>query len=150
VPARHHPLLPGGGHALDLRLDGAGRFLTGQNGVGKSTLLRALGLNAVLAAAFGLCHARSARLMVACHHGVLAALLRNELGACGLRRHGDGPAAGPVLEAGVLSDTNGIALMRQQGFDPRLVDEAFVIARWLGDYLTHPSEPPPGLPQGGA
>lgn len=45
---------------LSLRLDGKGAFITGQNGVGKSTLLRTIGLNMVVARAFGFCYARSA------------------------------------------------------------------------------------------
>lgn len=56
-----HPLLaaPLG---LSLGLNGQGAFISGPNGVGKSTFLRMLGLNLVLARAFGFCHARSARL----------------------------------------------------------------------------------------
>jgi hypothetical protein len=56
-----HPLLaaPTG---LSIALDGQGAFVSGPNGAGKSTFLRMLGLNLVLARAFGICHARSARL----------------------------------------------------------------------------------------
>lgn len=56
-----HPLLaaPTG---LSIALRGQGAFISGPNGAGKSTLLRMLGLNLVLARAFGICHARSARL----------------------------------------------------------------------------------------
>ncbi|WP_296942912.1 hypothetical protein [uncultured Massilia sp.] len=56
-----HPLLDGGA-ALSLALDGEGVFLSGQNGVGKSTFLRMLGLNLVVARAFGFCYARRAEL----------------------------------------------------------------------------------------
>ncbi len=62
-------------HAVDLRnpllddalpvsiaLHGQGALLTGENGVGKSTLLRAVGLNLLLARAFGFCHAAEAAL----------------------------------------------------------------------------------------
>jgi MutS domain V len=52
-----HPLL-----AAPTGLRGQGAFISGPNGAGKSTLLRMLGLNLVLARAFGICHARSARL----------------------------------------------------------------------------------------
>jgi hypothetical protein len=54
-----HPLLP---HAqpLSLRLRGKGAFISGQNGIGKSTLLRTVGINLVAARAFGFCYARSA------------------------------------------------------------------------------------------
>ena len=55
-----HPLLP---HAQPLTLDmqGGGAFISGQNGIGKSTLLRALGINLIAARAFGFCYAKSAR-----------------------------------------------------------------------------------------
>jgi hypothetical protein len=55
-----HPLLPRA-QALSLRLDGGGAFISGQNGVGTSTLLRTVGINLVTARAFGFCYARSAR-----------------------------------------------------------------------------------------
>ena len=45
---------------LNMRLDGAGALVTGQNGVGKSTWLRGLGLNLLAARAFGFCYAQSA------------------------------------------------------------------------------------------
>ena len=54
-----HPLLPAG-VPLSLALDARGAFVSGQNGIGKSTLLRTLGLNLVCARAFGFCHAQSA------------------------------------------------------------------------------------------
>lgn len=56
-----HPLLPAA-VPLSLVLDGRGAFISGQNGIGKSTLLRTLGLNLICARAFGFCHARSATL----------------------------------------------------------------------------------------
>jgi hypothetical protein len=56
-----HPLLDGGS-PLSLALDGKGAFLSGQNGVGKSTFLRMLGLNLAAARAFGFCYARTASL----------------------------------------------------------------------------------------
>lgn len=54
-----HPLVDGAS-ALSIALDGKGAFLSGQNGVGKSTFLRTLGLNLAVARAFGFCYARSA------------------------------------------------------------------------------------------
>ncbi len=50
--------------AMPLTIDfGASNiFLTGQNGVGKSTLIRTLGLNIILARSFGFAYAQSARL----------------------------------------------------------------------------------------
>lgn len=55
-----HPLLPSPA-PLSLALDGKGAFISGQNGVGKSTFLRTLGVNLVTANAFGFCYARRAR-----------------------------------------------------------------------------------------
>ena len=56
-----HPLLE---QAMPLTfalpVDGGGAFISGQNGIGKSTLLRTLGLNLITARAFGFCYARSA------------------------------------------------------------------------------------------
>lgn len=55
-----HPLLPQA-QALSLSIDGGGAFISGQNGIGKSTLLRTVGLNLVAARAFGFCYAQAAR-----------------------------------------------------------------------------------------
>jgi hypothetical protein len=54
-----HPLLEGAS-GLSLALTDKGAFVSGQNGVGKSTFLRMLGLNLVAARAFGFCYARRA------------------------------------------------------------------------------------------
>lgn len=54
-----HPLLPGA-QPLTLGLKDKGAFISGQNGIGKSTLLRTVGLNLVAARAFGFCYARNA------------------------------------------------------------------------------------------
>jgi len=54
-----HPLLA---HAapLSLNLQHKGAFISGQNGIGKSTLLRTIGLNLLVARAFGFCYAHAA------------------------------------------------------------------------------------------
>ena len=59
-----HPLLA---HAqpLTLALQGRGAFISGQNGIGKSTLLRTLGINLVAARAFGFCYAKRASVPLA-------------------------------------------------------------------------------------
>jgi hypothetical protein len=60
-----HPLLEDAGAlstALSIALEGKGAFLSGQNGVGKSTFLRTVGLNLAAARAFGFCYARRATL----------------------------------------------------------------------------------------
>lgn len=47
---------------IETDADRRGVFITGANGVGKSTLLRAIGLNVVVGRAFGFCYAELARL----------------------------------------------------------------------------------------
>ena len=59
LDAMVHPLLDGA-VPLSLRLDGRGAFISGQNAIGKSTLLRGVGLNLVSARAFGFCYAQAA------------------------------------------------------------------------------------------
>ena len=56
-----HPLME---QAIPLSLDlaGKGAFLSGRNGVGKSTFLRTVGINLLAARAFGFCYAASATL----------------------------------------------------------------------------------------
>ncbi len=54
-----HPLLPDA-QPLTIALKQKGAFISGQNGIGKSTLLRTIGLNLVAARAFGFCYASSA------------------------------------------------------------------------------------------
>jgi DNA mismatch repair ATPase MutS len=56
-----HPLLERPA-ALSIALRGKGAFISGQNGIGKSTLLRTIGLNLLAARAFGFCHAARATL----------------------------------------------------------------------------------------
>jgi hypothetical protein len=56
-----HPLMQHA-RALSLDLHGKGAFLSGRNGVGKSTFLRTVGINLVTARAFGFCYAASATL----------------------------------------------------------------------------------------
>ncbi|MDP1980612.1 DNA mismatch repair protein MutS [Undibacterium sp.] len=58
-----HPLLPQA-TGLDITLEGKGAFISGQNGIGKSTLLRTLGLNLIVARAFGFCYAATASVPV--------------------------------------------------------------------------------------
>ena len=55
-----HPLLQPA-TPLSLTLEGQGAFISGQNGIGKSTLLRTVGLNLIVARAFGFCYADAAR-----------------------------------------------------------------------------------------
>jgi hypothetical protein len=55
-----HPLLAEAA-PLTFGLEQRGAFISGQNGVGKSTLLRTVGLNLIAARAFGFCYADQAR-----------------------------------------------------------------------------------------
>lgn len=54
-----HPMLRDA-QPLSMTLQGKGAFISGQNGIGKSTLLRSVGLNLVAARAFGFCYASRA------------------------------------------------------------------------------------------
>lgn len=56
-----HPLLERAA-PLSIALHGKGAFISGQNGIGKSTFLRMAGLNLVAARAFGFCYAQRAQL----------------------------------------------------------------------------------------
>ena len=58
-----HPLLQQAS-ALHVALEGKGAFISGQNGIGKSTLLRTIGLNLIAARAFGFCYAASGAIPV--------------------------------------------------------------------------------------
>jgi hypothetical protein len=46
--------------------------------------------------------------------------------------------AGLQLRPGVLADTNGVALLSQQGFAPQVQQKAARVARWLERYLAEP------------
>jgi hypothetical protein len=54
-----HPLIAGA-QPLSIALRDKGAFISGRNGVGKSTLLRTVGLNLITARAFGFCYASEA------------------------------------------------------------------------------------------
>jgi len=61
IDAGVHPLLASPA-SLSVALAEKGAFISGPNGSGKSTFLRMLGLNLVVARAFGFCYAQRARL----------------------------------------------------------------------------------------
>jgi DNA mismatch repair ATPase MutS len=93
-----------------------GAFISGQNGVGKSTLLRTLGLNLVVARAFGFCYARGAavstRLVYASMQNEDAMLGGESLYIAELRRATemlaslDGPHGGIYILDEVFRGTN--------------------------------------------
>lgn len=193
LQAVRHPLLAES-EALDLALEGQSAFISGQNGIGKSTLLRMVGLNLLTARAFGFCYATAARVpnlpvhasmqnedaldggeslyqselrraqellalakqpqravyiideifrgtnhlesvsaaaavleqlaahgtvLVSSHNVVLAALLEQCVPLLVQKRAGR-----LVLTPGVLSDTNGLTLLAQSGFDPSIEQRA--------------------------
>ncbi|MTV39464.1 MutS-related protein [Duganella radicis] len=204
-----HPLLSDAG-ALDFGMARQGVFISGQNGVGKSTLLRTVGLSLITARAFGFCYAAHAvtpllpvyssmqnedalgegesfymaelrrgrellalaaqrpaifiideifrgtnylesvsaagavlhalaqqgRVVVASHHLVLASLLSDCLQPWCVRRDGNDWQ----LTQGLLQDTNGIALLNQQGYAPAITTKANRIHTWLSDYMAHPAD----------
>ncbi|XLZ68257.1 DNA mismatch repair protein MutS [Massilia sp. SR12] len=185
-----HPLLAEA-QALDLSLEGKSAFISGQNGIGKSTLLRTVGLNLLAARGFGFCYAAQARVpnlpvfasmqnddaladgeslyqselrrahellslsrepqravyiideifrgtnhmesvsaaaavldelaahgtvLVSSHNVVLARLLENSCVPLLVQKRG----GSLVLTPGVLTDTNGLTLLAQSGFDPAI------------------------------
>jgi hypothetical protein len=154
-----HPLVEGAS-ALSIALDGKGAFLSGQNGVGKSTFLRTLGLNLAVARAFGWCYARSARLpavpviasmqnedsLLGGQSLYIAELARDAMVVVSSHNLVLGPllahrlapwrvtrgADGMLgLEPGVLGRTNGIALLADHGFGAAVKDKAAQVAAWL-------------------
>jgi energy-coupling factor transporter ATP-binding protein EcfA2 len=54
-----HPTLPGA-QPLSIMLDNKGALVTGQNGVGKSTFLKAMGINLIVGRTYGFCYATDA------------------------------------------------------------------------------------------
>lgn len=204
-----HPMVDAA-QALTIGLRGRGAFISGQNGIGKSTLLRTVGLNLVAARAFGFCYAERAcvpdlpvyasmqgedsllgaeslymaelrrakellaaadgphpgiyiideifrgtnhlesvsaaasvldalaqkgLVIVSSHNLVLAPLLAHRLDPLCVARASDGKLA---LSSGVLAQTNGIALLAQQGFGERIEHNAGKVSEWLSAYLAHP------------
>lgn len=110
-----NPLLA---HAAPLSIDLAekGAFISGQNGIGKSTLLRTIGLNLVVARAFGFCYARGAvvstRLVYASMQNEDALLGGESLYIAELRRATemlaslDGPNSGIYIIDEIFRGTN--------------------------------------------
>lgn len=212
-----HPLLAGAA-PLSFALRRQGAFISGQNGIGKSTLLRSVGLNVIVARAFGFCYAdaarvpllpvyssmqtedslasgeslyiaelrraqellalagggggdgtpalfiideifrgtnhlesisaaaavlhtlaQSGRVMVSSHNLVLAPLLAGVLEPLCVSAP-DGDQARLSIGAGVLAETNGIALLSARGFDAAIAAKARRVHGWLSDYMAHPDD----------
>jgi MutS domain V len=210
-----HPLIANA-IPLSLTLNDRGMLVTGQNGIGKSTLLRTVGVNLIAGRAFGFCYARSATIsnlpvyasfnnedslsdgeslynaelrrahellvanehnpgsiclideifrgtnhleavaaagavlhalsrnaliIVSSHHVVLAPLLEKSLTPVFLEtRNGD--LSTLCLTNGVLSTTNGIALLAEHGFGKDIENNAQNVLHWLNTYLAHPTSTP--------
>ena len=213
-----HPLLADA-QPLHLDLQQQGALITGQNGAGKSTLLRTVGLNVIVARAFGFCYALSAQLprdpsftlvsslqvedslqagtslymaelarargllqavaqggpvlvlideifrgtnpqeavaattalvqalapralvLLCTHHVVLAPLLAAELQALCVQRDSAGAR---TLQPGVLAQSNGLALLAEQGFAAPLQASAADALAWLQGRVDAGAVPPPG------
>ena len=98
-----------------------------------------------VAAAGAFLHALAPNAMVVAssHHTVLAALLAKAYSPLCLSTSADVPAS-LTLQAGVLSEPNGISLLRTQGFDADVDENARRIAAWFAGFLSHP-KPAGGL-----
>jgi hypothetical protein len=204
-----HPLLAQPA-ALSIGLRGKGGFFSGQNGIGKSTLLRTVGLNLVVARAFGFCYASRASVpmlpvvasmqsedsllggeslyiaelararellamaaggqratliideifrgtnhlesvsaaaavldvlashdtvLVSSHNLVLASLLEHRLAPFCVALDETGVL---TLAPGLLTHTNGIALLAQRGFGEKVEANAARVFDWLSAYLAQP------------
>ena len=206
-----HPLLPQPS-PLILELEGQGVFISGQNGIGKSTLLRTIGLNLITARAFGFCYAdraalpslpvyssmqsedtlgseslylaelrRAQELLALAEHGPAlfiideifrgtnhlesisaAAAVLHTLAARGtviVSSHNlvlaplledcltpwcvsaaDGDRRRLTLKRGILTETNGIALLSARGFGPVIESKAARVFDWLNSHMPHPAE----------
>jgi MutS domain V len=210
-----HPLVDNA-IPLSLTLNNQGVLVTGQNGIGKSTLLKTVGVNLIAGRAFGFCYARSAiisnlpvyasfnnedslsdgeslynaelrrarellianennqgsiclideifrgtnhleavaaasavlhalarnaLIIVSSHHVVLAPLLEKSLTPVFLETR-DGDLSTLRLTKGVLTTTNGIALLADHGFGKDIERNAQNILHWLNSYLAHPANAP--------
>ena len=208
-----HPLLSQAA-PLTFALEGQGAFISGQNGIGKSTLLRTIGLNLIAARAFGFCYADRAALpslpvyssmqgedalgseslylaelrraqellalaergpalfiideifrgtnhlesisaaaavlhtlagrgtvIVSSHNLVLAPLLEDCLTPwCVSALEGERKRL--TLTRGILTETNGIALLAARGFGSAIEAKAARVFDWLNSHMSHPAETP--------
>jgi DNA mismatch repair ATPase MutS len=96
-----------------------------------------------VAAASAVLHAicKRALVVVSSHHVVLAPLLAKTLNPVYLEIT-DGNMATLTLQSGVLTKTNGVALLRAHGFDHQIEADANAILAWLNQYLAYPSTTP--------
>ncbi|WP_229507246.1 MutS-related protein [Pseudoduganella rivuli] len=105
-----HPLVADA-HPLSVDVRGSGAFISGQNGVGKSTLLRTVGLNLVAARAFGFCYAQCAQAPLL----PVYASMQNE----------DSLADGESLYISELRRARELLALAAQGRTVFLIDEIF-------------------------
>ncbi len=210
-----HPLLPQATPPT-VSANDKSIVLTGQNGIGKSTLMKAIGLSLITYGAFGFCYAdaasasslpvyvsltnednlsggeslyiaelrrarellqasqtlqgcvclideifrgtnhleavatagavlnrlsQRATVIVSSHHAVLAPLLAASFTPYFLGMDNDDIRTLRLLP-GILSNTNGIALLSKNGFDADIEADAHAVLNWISDYLAHPTENP--------
>jgi MutS domain V len=213
-----HPMLPDA-QPLTIEFDNKGALVTGQNGVGKSTFLKAIGVNLIVGGAYGFCYAASAAIstlpvyaslnnpdslsggessyvaelrrarellqanenggggiclideifrgtnhlesvcasaavlhaltqnalvIASTHHIVLAPILAQWLTPIAIEAIAseEGKSAKLCIANGVLSHTNGIALLDTHGLGPDVSASARRVEAWLREYLAHPTMVP--------
>jgi hypothetical protein len=105
-----HPLVAEA-QPLSIDVRGQGAFISGQNGVGKSTLLRTVGVNLVAARAFGFCYAQCAQVPLL----PVYASMQNE----------DSLADGESLYMSELRRAQELLALAGQGRAVFLIDEIF-------------------------
>lgn len=105
-----HPLVADT-HPLSVDVRAGGAFISGQNGVGKSTLLRTVGLNLVAARAFGFCYAQCAQVPLQ----PVYASMQNE----------DSLADGESLYLSEVRRAQELLALARQGRAVFLIDEIF-------------------------
>lgn len=116
---------------LSMELRDSGAFISGQNGVGKSTLLRAIGLNLLSARAFGFCYAASAALPTA---PVCSSLLNEDSLAEGVSLYMAELARAEEL-ARAAADGEDVVILIDEPFRGTNRDEATAAAAGLLSFL---------------
>lgn len=78
---------------------------------------------------------KDSKVIVSTHNLALVAVLSRKLATWALRRDSEKASLEPYVEI----ETNGLAMMRQFSFDPRVLAVSDKVAHWLTGYLTYPA-----------